>query len=432
MASALRSALAADAAAIERAALSSCVTESDAKHFVEVAFKDPLEFKGPLTTIPKATLVVGAGKLERAKYSDELLKWVTTALRDLKFVEDRGASALPDCAGTFKFQHDTGKNEKFVHVFPFVNIVQPEHDETETENVEEDVTGIEKAKWMCIISNPSTFKEMVQSKIGSWSCKKRVLSLLKEKSDVLQDIEQKLTKRLALTTEEQKLFDATDQQNLEEKMQYLRGEMVKMIDEDKLTKLERTAALEQVKARIQELEQNGGKNIDSVKQRAEAVEKRLSDKGYHIPLKNEEKMKQLWRKTLSLQKLEEKAGPKGRWNTSLTPAEVKALGEKEEWDAELDVLGNASRFWFEEDQELALRITQAKATVKGSAGGSAASAKTTTVSKPSTSSTIKQSTTTNGWSTVGKSSVKSTSSATAKKPISKGNAFAGLDDSDSD
>jgi hypothetical protein len=432
MATQLRALMAADPAAVERASLSSCVTESDVKTFVENAFREPLEFAGPLTTIPKATLVVGAGKLERSKYDDELPKWVTTALRDLKFVDDRGASALPACAGSYKYQHDTGKNEKFVHVFPFVKIMANDDNEAESEEPSM-TTGIEKAKWMCIESTPAIFKEMVQAKMGTWTTKRRALALLKEKDEILEQVELKLTNRVALSPEEQKLFDATDRNSVEEKMQHLRSEMVKMVDEDKLTKQERAMALEQIKSKIAELEANGGaKNLESVKARAEAVEKRLQDKGNRIPLKNEEKMKQLWRKTLPLEKLVEKAGPKGRWNTALTPTEVKALGDKEDWEAEIQAMADASRFWFEEDDELAARVASGRALIAGSIKGS----------KPSSSATSKPAAATSrpmgsaggsAWSTVGKPAARPSASAATKKPGKSTNAFAGLgDDSDSD
>ena len=38
------------------------------------------------------------------------------ALRAIGFEEDRGACAVMECAGTFKYQHDTDKDLKFIHV----------------------------------------------------------------------------------------------------------------------------------------------------------------------------------------------------------------------------------------------------------------------------------------------------------------------------
>ena len=66
----------------------------------------------------RITLVVGAGKLGRQKYDPSALRTVTATLQSVGFVEDRGASCVSDCAGLFKFQHDTGKNLKTVVVFP--------------------------------------------------------------------------------------------------------------------------------------------------------------------------------------------------------------------------------------------------------------------------------------------------------------------------
>ena len=40
------------------------------------------------------------------------------ALRGIGFEEDRGASAIMACQGMFKYQHDTDKDLKFIHVFP--------------------------------------------------------------------------------------------------------------------------------------------------------------------------------------------------------------------------------------------------------------------------------------------------------------------------
>ncbi len=38
------------------------------------------------------TFIVGGGRLVRAKYNDDLLKWLTAALREAGFEDDRGAS----------------------------------------------------------------------------------------------------------------------------------------------------------------------------------------------------------------------------------------------------------------------------------------------------------------------------------------------------
>lgn len=70
----------------------------------------------------KITFVVGGGKKTRQKYSPELPKELAQALSALGFSEDRGASACEACQGSYKYQHDTDKDLKFMHVFPHVTI----------------------------------------------------------------------------------------------------------------------------------------------------------------------------------------------------------------------------------------------------------------------------------------------------------------------
>lgn len=81
---------------------------------VTAAFTDPL----PTSEMIRITFVTGAGKLARQKYDPDAAKAITSALRVLNFEEDRGASCVKECAGSFKIQHDTGKNLKTVVVFP--------------------------------------------------------------------------------------------------------------------------------------------------------------------------------------------------------------------------------------------------------------------------------------------------------------------------
>ena len=68
-------------------------------------------FSKPLTKTSQPvqfTFVVGGGKLVRARYPDELRRWMSDALKELGFDEDRGGSL--GSQGCFKHQHDTGLN----------------------------------------------------------------------------------------------------------------------------------------------------------------------------------------------------------------------------------------------------------------------------------------------------------------------------------
>ena len=57
----------------------------------------------------------------RQKYGDDMPKHCREALRAIGFEEDRGACAVMECAGSFKYQHDTDKDLKFIHVFPKID-----------------------------------------------------------------------------------------------------------------------------------------------------------------------------------------------------------------------------------------------------------------------------------------------------------------------
>ena len=48
-------------------------------------------------------------------------KTVTSDLREAGYEEDRAASYVNKCAGSFKNQHDTGKNLKTIVVFPKIS-----------------------------------------------------------------------------------------------------------------------------------------------------------------------------------------------------------------------------------------------------------------------------------------------------------------------
>jgi hypothetical protein len=419
----LRTTLSASHTAVERVDLSSIDSPGSAKTFVTAVFEEPITIDGPQKgPIPKATLVVGAGKLERAKYDEELGKWVTMALREIGYLEDRGASALEACQGTFKYQHDTGKNEKYVHVFPRVTraAASAAEEGLAEDEEEQDTPGADAAEKLCLQSSEETFKQICEQRVTPWLCRKRLLKFLQDSVDKLKETEAKMARMVRLEPSEQKLFDMVDRELVERKIAWLRAEMISMVDDGHLTKQERLLALEQAKTRLREMEAEG-RNVDTVRARIAGLEKSMSEPGYRHPLKHEQKLRVLMGQSMALDPLQDKAGTKGRWSSKLTSQEVQLLGKKEDLDAEIANLASASRFWFEEEDELAERLKGCRALVKvNTRSGGAAKAAPRQQQQ--------------GWSTVVTNKAKPVNFSAlqvSKKPSSN-NAFGGLADSDDD
>lgn len=74
-------------------------TEARARDLVLAAFSSPLSAP---STMVRFTFVVGGGKLVRAKYSDDLPKWMGAALRDIGYTADASAAETFDSQGSFK------------------------------------------------------------------------------------------------------------------------------------------------------------------------------------------------------------------------------------------------------------------------------------------------------------------------------------------
>eukprot|EP01031_Cornospumella_fuschlensis_P044053 gene44053-53859_t len=96
-------------------------TESRTRDLVIAAFGKPLTAPAGMV---RFTFVVGGGKLVRARYAEDLPKWMAAALREVGYVEDRSAAETLDSQGRFKQQHDTGQNLKYVVVFPRLQLAQ--------------------------------------------------------------------------------------------------------------------------------------------------------------------------------------------------------------------------------------------------------------------------------------------------------------------
>lgn len=177
-------------------------TEERVKDLIKKVFSSPLP--NP-TSMIKITFIVGGGKLVRSKYDDNLPKYCVAALRDLNFSEDKSAAETFDSQGTFKQQHDTAANLKYLIVFPHVLCSKATKSTAKTENVT--VKSENTPEQKVISADMSTFIDMVGSKVVSWRSKKRCVKIIQDSFDNFKLIEAKLMKGSALTSEEQSIYD---------------------------------------------------------------------------------------------------------------------------------------------------------------------------------------------------------------------------------
>lgn len=337
------------------------------------AFTEPL----PLNEMIRITFITGAGKLGRQKYDENAAKAVSAALRNLGYEEDRAASCVVECGGTFKSQHDTGKNLKTVVVFP--KITGP----GDAGGLEEGVDGMnlvegdslldeESPKHMIAMSSPAVFSRMLKSKCHSWSQKKGCLKSLEQIKLKVGELDTKLLNGSPLTYPEQELYDSVSMESLAEKESLVRKEMQMQVETGNITRVERETLLSQVAERLDTLDgelaeakaSNKQKKVEklaSMREKAVARQKMLEDnepQPLHR-LRNEPQIAKLRMELRPLQKLEDSA--KGRL---LSVKETTALGRKEEILEEIAELEEASREWFEEDDAFEARLEASRAAAK--------------------------------------------------------------------
>ena len=128
---------------------------------VTTAFKEPLDLKEML----RFSFVIWNNQ-NKAKYDKDLMKNLTSALRDIGFEDNSGASLDFSCGGNYKYQHDTGLNIKVIHVFPRANQVgggaaaggEDGYEEYEERSVDVDSLAPD---YLCTIVEMDSFQKMV-------------------------------------------------------------------------------------------------------------------------------------------------------------------------------------------------------------------------------------------------------------------------------
>jgi hypothetical protein len=328
-------------------------TELRAMDLMKAAFGSPLTEP---TKMVRFTFVVGGGKLVRSKYNDDLSRWLTTALREVGYTEDRSAAETFDSQGTFKQQHDTGQNLKYLIVYPFVTCANKPAGGAEASEKPVDTSSPEYIACAC---ESATFKDMVASKVTTYKQKKHLLQVLQASADRFKAVEEKLISGAALTPAEQAVYDSNSGGDAE-KITWLQGEIKRMVDEGKLTKAEKAELLQSiegnlaavVKEIVEATAEAKPKKVEKLATKKDAITARKAAVEAITPIQHRlsqsEGISKLYMRLFPLLALEDK----GR-SMSLTLADLKTLEEKSDIEEAIRGLEAASRGWFVEEADFA-------------------------------------------------------------------------------
>eukprot|EP00535_Pseudo-nitzschia_heimii_P000076 CAMPEP_0197180976 /NCGR_PEP_ID=MMETSP1423-20130617/5399_1 /TAXON_ID=476441 /ORGANISM="Pseudo-nitzschia heimii, Strain UNC1101" /LENGTH=451 /DNA_ID=CAMNT_0042631129 /DNA_START=102 /DNA_END=1457 /DNA_ORIENTATION=- len=348
------------------------------------AFRDPF----PIDDMIRITFVTGAGKLGRQKYDEGCAKAVTSSLRSLGFEEDRASSCVRECAGTFKLQHDTGKNLKTVVVFPRIREVVvvvgdgADNDDDNGEGGDDGSSVLLKRgspEEMIALSTVAMFSNLVTNRCRSWSQKKGCTAAITDIQKLVSDLEGRLLEGVVLDDDEQALYDTVSVDDLKEKHAIVREAMQKQVETDgNVTSEEKAQLSAQVSDRLETIEADleaateqkkpkRAEKLAAMKSKAEqrkATLEKIVPKS-PAPLKFHKEILALRRELVPLDKLEESA--RGRL---LSVKETKTLARKDEILEEISDLEGKSRGWFEDDASFDLRVRAGKQqAAKSGAGG---------------------------------------------------------------
>lgn len=281
-----------------------------------------------------------------------------------------------ECAGSFKSQHDTGKNLKTIVVFPNITTL----DQLALDD--NDGGGSDKAgsllpdgspEHMIAMASPAVFTKMLSSKCTAWSQKKGCSLALAEIKGIVAKLEEKLMSGTPFTDPEQEFYDAVGMDSLAQKEALVKTEMQKQVEVDKnITRLEKERLLAQVQEKIQTLEENikeatDGKKMKKVEKLTQQKEKAMERKEMleeitpqpPHKLRHEAEIGKLNKEMLPLLKLEQET--KGRL---LSLKETTTLSRKDEIEEEILILEEKSRGWFEGEEEFQNRVEASRAATK--------------------------------------------------------------------
>lgn len=323
------------------------------------AFEKPIE----LPAMIRISFVVGGGKLCRQKYRDDLVKDMCTALSAVGYDEDKAGACELNSAGTFKYQHDTSKNLKFVHVFPRI-VIPSSGGEAKGDHGD---NGKRSPADVLAAAELDEFKRLTSAHVVGYTLLRRLLDELKDRLNRWEASEKKLIAREALDESEQALYDTLSADGLRQKVQFVAAELQALVDSGKLTSSEKTQVLEQLESKLisidTELKKVESEGKPKLQQKLEEQKEKLKSTKASVtaapssaspPLRHGDQIRKLSLKLAGLERLaKDSAG-------HYTIDELKRLGERPEIEEAISELQARSRFWLETDQEFQVRLEASK------------------------------------------------------------------------
>ena len=296
----------------------------------------------------RITLVVGAGKGNRAKYDPAALKLVTISLTAAGYVEDRGASCVVESAGCFKVQHDTGKNLKTVVVFP-KKAEGGGSNSTASVPTSSSLLPPDSLEFKIAVSTLSLFTNMLKFKFPSWSQKRALLKLIDEALvGPLDKFDAILMRGGLLSEDESMLYEQCV--SVSEKKGLVKDSMSEQVQEGKLTSSEVDFLLDQVGSRMEELKSSKKAIPKSLQERQAKLQSIAKNPISPLPLKHHAALGKLWKQAAPLMYLNATGGK------LLSPAETKKRGQLEDILCEIAELEASSRGLLEDDESYQERI----------------------------------------------------------------------------
>lgn len=309
----------------------------------------------------RITFVTGAGKLARQKYDEDAAKAVTSVLRNLGYREDQSGGD-----GTFKLQHDTGKNLKTVVVHPLTETVTVG---MENLKLDQKHSLLEETshEYKLVNTSTNTFARLIEGQCVSWSQKRNCVSALENIKHMLEELDKKLLAGSPLDDAEQDFYDSVSVQDLQEKETLVREQMHKLVEDGQITAFDKGFLLSQVNSRLETIQseiesctvEKKRTKLEDVKAKAIQRKDKLSSIQPIDPhkLKHHVEIAKLQKELTPLLELENQT--KGRL---LSVKESQSIARKDEILAEIEELERKSRGWFESDEEFEIRLKAARKT----------------------------------------------------------------------